>query len=238
MKKLALLLIVSLLIINYAFADLVLERKFSLGGKVSSGNTQSQSLNLDFLLNRNLVYKYELTVKGELNRGSSDGALTSFNGKTTARLAHSLTRRLYNFYRLDAQHDQFQDINLRLIPTIGVGYWFVNKKQFQAKAESAIGYQKQYLIGQGDNDMAILRLSYDLLLWGVFTNDLDVYISASNLNDYRATNTAELKHKISSHYALKAKYKHEYDNMPASGVKENDSVFTTSIEYSIKDVIK
>jgi len=224
--------------ITTANAELVLERKFSLGGKISGGNTQSQSLNLDFVLNRNLVYKYELTVKGELNRGSSAGTLTTFNGKTTARLAHSITRRVYNFYRLDAQHDQFQDINLRLIPTIGIGYWFVNKKEFQAKAETAIGYQKQYLIGQGDNDMAILRLSYDLLLWGVFTNDLDVYISASNLNDYRATNTAELKHKINSHYALKAKYKHEYDNMPASGVKENDSVFTTSIEYSIKDVLK
>jgi len=237
MKKITLLLIVSLLIINFASAELVLERKFSLGGKFSGGNTETQALNLDFSLDRNQVNQYQFTVKGEANKESNAGVLTAFNGKSIIRLAYSLTRSFYNFYRLDLQHDQFQDINLRLIPTIGIGYWFVNEKEFKSKAETAAGYQKQYLIGQGDNDMAILRLSYDLL-WGFFTNDFDLYTSATNFNDYRATDTAELKYKMNSHYALKAKLKYEYDNIPVSGIKKDDYVFTTSIEYSVKDVLK
>jgi len=222
--------------VNAASAELILDRKFALGGKLTAGNTSVQSLHFDFLLNRNLKLDHEFTVKGNFDKESSAGVDTAFKFSSVLRLAYSLSERHYHFYKLNADHDRFQDINLRLIPTVGMGYWFVNESKVKSILEGAVGYQKEYMLDNSSTDIMILRLSQDFTL-GDFSNEFDVYANVADFGNFRGVNETKYTMKLNSHYALKLSLKDEYNNRPASGIQKNDLRFTTSIEYAVKETI-
>jgi putative salt-induced outer membrane protein YdiY len=196
-----------------AQAELSIERKFSLGGWLSSGNTEGQSLHADFYLNRDQEFVNTVTLKGSLDQESSAGVETMFKIYSSLRYAYSINPKFYNFYKLEGEHDRFQDIDLRLIPTIGIGYWFVDKEDFKVKGEGAVGY--------------------DFILGG-FSNDLDIYMAANDLNNYRVVNQMNYKIKLNHYYFLKWSLKDEYNNRPAAGIQKNDLRFALSLEYSFK----
>ncbi len=60
-----------------------------------------------------------------------------------ARYAYSFGGDLkwYNFYKLEADEDYFADIDYRLTPSTGVGYWFSDTDDLKAMAEMGLGYQ-------------------------------------------------------------------------------------------------
>lgn len=220
---------------SISWAETTIARKLSLGGQLAGGNTDVQSFHTEFLLNRNRKFVDEITAKGSFDREFSSGTETQFKAYSALRLAHSLSKDYYRYYKLEAFHDRFQDIDLRLIPTVGLGYWFINEKDFRSMIEAAVGYQKEYLINKTADEMFVLTLSHNLL-WGVFSNDLDVYTAVNDLDNYRFINVAKLKIKLNKHYAAKLSLKDEFNNRPAAGVQKNDVSFTTSLEYAFKEI--
>jgi len=216
-----------------ASGETVVDRKVSLGGKLATGNTELQSVSLDFRLNRNRRLIDETTLKGRFDRESADGLETAYKLYGSARYARSWDRNLYNYYKLEAQHDRFQDIGLRLIPTLGVGYWFETGAESSAMVEAAAGYQWENLISQGVNDLLLLTFSanYD---HGPFSDDFDFYQAADDLANYRFTNLAKLTAKLNGYFSLKLSLKEEYNNRPAAGVEHNDLTLTVGVEFTSK----
>ncbi|MFH1683567.1 MAG: DUF481 domain-containing protein [Candidatus Margulisiibacteriota bacterium] len=231
------IIIFLLLFQNFALAETIFERKISFGGQLASGNTDVQSLHADFSLNRNRKFVDEITAKGSFDREFSSGAETQLKAYSSLRLAHSLSNDYYRYYKLEAFSDRFQDIDMRLIPTVGLGYWFINEKDFKSMIEAAVGYQKEYLINKTAEEMFVLTLSHNLL-FGVFSNDLDVYTAINDLDNYRFINIAKMKIKLNTHYAFKLSLKDEFNNRPAAGVQKNDVTFITSLEYAFKETRK
>ncbi|MFH1577247.1 MAG: DUF481 domain-containing protein [Candidatus Margulisiibacteriota bacterium] len=215
-------------------AETTIERKVSLGGQQTGGNTAVQSLHMDFKLNRNRKWVDETTIKGSLDQEFSAGAETQNKASGSGRFARSINKQFFHYAKLQAEHDRFQDLNIRIIPTIGFGYWFHEDDIFKSTLEGALGYQKEYLISGGVNETALVTVSSDIL-WGVFTNNLDVYASATDLDNYRFTNESKLKIKLNTHYSFKLSLKDEYNNRPAAGVQKNDAAFTTGLEFAFKE---
>lgn len=237
-KKSKLIILFSLIfLVNSALAKLTLERKLSLGGNWSGGNTDSQALHADFLLNRNEKWRREVSVKGSFDKESTAGVDTKFNLYGRVRYGHSISRQLYDFVMLEGTHDRFQDIKLRVVPTIGLGYWFIDQPALKANVEAALGYQKEYLLSStAENDSFVLRLSSDFKI-GALINEFDLYTAVSDLSNFRLTNTLNYKLKLSNHYALKWTLKESYNNIPAAGVLKNDLSFLIAIEYAFKKVL-
>ncbi len=233
MKKLLSLTLFVILCAGSLQAEINFERKFYLGGWLTSGNTEGQSFHTDLYLSRDHKFINSLSLKGSLGQESSAGVETMFKIYSALRYAHSINKKLYNFYKLEAEHDRFQDIDLRLIPTLGIGYWFVDQKDFKAMLEGAVGYQRDYMVDRTRDEMVVLKLSSDLFLGG-FSNELDIYVAASNSDNFRIVNQANYKIKLNTYYWFKWSLKDEYDNLPAAGVKKNDLRFTIGIEYSFK----
>jgi len=216
-----------------AFSQTEIERKFSLGGWLTEGNTRGQSLHADFFLNRDRKGVNEITCKGSLDHESSAGADTMFKAYSSLRYAHSLSPRLYNFYLLEAEHDRFQDIDLRTIPTVGVGHWFANEDGFKFMVEGALGYQRNYLVDRTADELVVFKLSSSLRA-GAFSNEFDYYTSTSDPGNFRLVNYLSFKVKLNSYYSFKWSLKDEYNNRPPAGVQKNDLRFVASIEYAIK----
>jgi putative salt-induced outer membrane protein YdiY len=216
-----------------ARAELILERKFSLGGWLTGGNSRVQSLHGDLYLDRNHKLGSQITLKGSFAHESSGGTDTLFKIYSSLRYSRSLSRTLYYFYKLEAEHDRFQDIDLRAIPTVGIGYWFVNEDELKSMVEGAVGYQREYTIDRTADELVVLKLSHNLFL-GPFSNDLDIYAAADDPDNYRFVNQMDYKVKLNSYYAFKWRLKDEYNNRPAAGVEKNDVHFSISLEYAFK----
>ncbi|MFH1386268.1 MAG: DUF481 domain-containing protein [bacterium] len=214
-----------------ARAEESLSRKFSLGGQLTGGNTQVQSLHFDFNINRNRKWREEATFKGSFDREISTGIDTQFRLWSAYRYARSLNKSLFNYIKLEATHDRFQNIELRFIPAIGVGNWFADSDDLKFKLEGAFGYQKEYFIDKSHDEAWLITLSSDLN-YGLVANDLDIYIAPKDLNNYRLTNITKFRIKLNDHYAFKWLLREEYNNRPPAGIQKNDLSFTTSLEYT------
>ena len=67
-----------------------------------------------------------------------------------ARYAFSFGKHLawYNFYAFEAMHDRFANIDWRLTPSTGLGYWFADEAAWKATVELALDDQQ----GRGPAD--------------------------------------------------------------------------------------
>ena len=229
--------LILLLFSNIAWGELSFRRHFSLGGQFTAGNSEINSLNFDFLLNRNNKWIDELTVKGSFDQQATSGTATRFKVGSSIRYACSLTKQTYYYYMLEAEHDRFQDIDLRLLPTIGAGYWFADQAGFAAMIEGAIGYQRQQQLDNSVEENTILA-AVSSLSWGSLANSFNLYVLSGDLSNYRFTNALNYHLKLNDHYAVKWALKDEYNSKPAGGVKKNDFSFITSIEYDFHQKIK
>lgn len=204
-----------------------------MGGWLTGGNSRVQSLHGDIFLDRNHKLVNQLTVKGSFDHESSGGADTLFKIYSSLRFSHSLSGKLYDFYKIEAEHDRFQDIDLRLIPTVGIGCWFLNEDELRFLVEGAVGYQREYSVDRTADELVVLKLSSYFLL-GAFYNDLDVYAAADDPDNYRVVNQMAYKVKLNSYYAFKWSLKDEYNNRPLTGVEKNDVRMSISLEYAFK----
>lgn len=219
-----------------AQADVVVERKLSLGGQLNSGNTDVQSLQIDFYFGRNRTAQDQAAVKGSFNRQFSRGRETEFQANAKLRYSRFITTQFFNYYKLTLDHDNFQEIALRVIPTIGLGYWFLKEVDHNSMLELAIGFEHDFIINQPDEQIVIVNLGSDVT-WGIFANNFDLYADPNDLDYYRLVNTTNLRIKLNKFYAFKLTLKEQFNNRPAAGTQKNDLSFLTSLEFASKDVL-
>jgi len=217
-------------------AEITVEHKLSLGGQLSGGNTDVQSLHFDFYVGRNRTAEDQVAIKGSFDREFSQGAETEFKANSKIRYSRFITKQFFNYYKLTLDHDRFQDITLRVIPTIGLGYWLLKEVAYNSMLEVAVGFERNFIANQADEQMAIVNLGSDVT-WGIFSNNFDLYANPNDLDNYRLINTANLRIKLNKFYAFKLTLKEQFNNQPAAGVLKNDLAFLTSIEFASKDVL-
>jgi putative salt-induced outer membrane protein YdiY len=229
-------IIIVLSILTSVHAETTVERKISLGGQLSGGNTDVQSLHLDFYFGRNQKSIDQTAIKGSFDREFSQGKETQFKANAKMRYSKFLSPQLFNYYKLTLEHDQFQDIALRFIPTVGMGYWFIKEVDYNSMLELAVGFEKDFLADRDDELMAIINVGSDVKFY-IFSNNFDLYVNPADLDNYRLVNTANLRIKLNENYAFKLTLREEYNNRPASGVLKNDLALLTSLEFASKDIL-
>ncbi|MBU0574021.1 MAG: DUF481 domain-containing protein [Candidatus Margulisiibacteriota bacterium] len=212
-----------------------IDRGFSLGGDLSTGNTQENSINATLRLNRNKELVDETTLKASLDYKSANGADTKFKIYSSLRYAHSLANTVYSYAKMEFTHDKFQDIEMRFVPTAGVGRWFFNEDDLRLMGEAALGLQADILKDNLSSGTMVLTLSSDLQWWGL-VNSFDSYFALDDFANYRFTDTIFYNMYLSEYHLFKIGAKDEYSNMPVAGVKNNDFTFLISFEYRFTEI--
>ena len=111
--------------INFAEQDY--RGSISLGGNQTSGNTQTQALNVSGSLTyRRLEHRY--IVDGKYNRAQADEQDTANNGAFAIKYDYFLTRRVYVGGLNLAETDQFQDLSLRNSSALTLGYDLLDRE--------------------------------------------------------------------------------------------------------------
>lgn len=217
--------------------DLSWTRKLTAGYSMSKGNSETQSLSGDFLINRNHLWIDEWTLKGNGLVSSADRKTNANRYSTELRYAFNYTQKLYHFFSMGAEHDYFQNVNFRLIPKTGLGYWFVDQDDIKLMVESGVGYQMEWLRTQERENRVILheRLMTSKKLGEHVEVGFDgsYFPTIDKLSDYRVSAETFLRYIFTTRFALKIKLQDEYRSYAEGNQKRNDLRLIFGLEINL-----
>ena len=215
------------------------KKEISAGYNRATGNTQESQLSLGFLINRNNKYVNEITLKGNAYYSSSDRKMDAQKYYGMGRYALSLgsSKRWYNFYRIEADHDRFANIDYRLVPAAGIGYWFYDLPDFKLMAEVGAGWEyTNFRDETDDKNEAVLtpRLFFEKHILDNFaiTQNLYYYPAFEDFNLYRFHSETVLSVALNSKLSLKISLINDYNSNPPTDIKKNDLRLISSLSYS------
>jgi putative salt-induced outer membrane protein YdiY len=217
--------------------DKLWERNVSLGYNKSSGNTQSNQLSMRLYANRK-TERDEFTLKGDSFYSSSNKKMDAQRYSGMVRYAFSFwEKKWYNFYKFEGDHDRFANINYRLIPSIGLGYWFSDEPDWRFMTEIAVGLEHTaFRDSAEDSDEPVLipRAFFEKELFGKsrIKQELSLYPSLSDASEYRLHSETIFINPINEKFSLQFSLIDDYNSNPAKDTKKNDTRFISSLVYS------
>lgn len=218
--------------------DVAWEGSISAGYNVTRGNTENDQLSAGFFLRRNRMHIDEITLKG-------DAFYSAPNKKTDAQKLHGLARyafsfgeskKWYNFYKIEADHDRFANIDYRLIPGVGVGYWFLDLPEAKMMAEIAIGLEHTDYRDETDNSNEAILIPRAFLERRLFVNskltqDVTLYPSLKDLGEFRLHSETTFTNPITDKLSLNFSLINDYDSDPPDDTKSHDLRLISSLAY-------
>lgn len=213
------------------------QRETSLGYNQANGNTENSQLSLNLYANRK-TEDDEFTIKGNSFYSSSNKKMDTQKWYTMARYAFSVReRKWYNFYRLEADHDKFANIDYRLVPAVGLGYWYSDTARWKAMLESALGLEHtNFKQGTKDSNEAVFipRAFFQVALFGEskLSQDLSLYSPLSDIGEYRLHSKTIFENPINDKLLLRLSLINDYDANPPKETKKKDLRFISSLVYS------
>ena len=145
-------------------------------------------------------------------------------------------KKWYNFYKIEGDQDRFANINYRLLPSTGVGYWFTDRDEWRMMVEGAIGFEHtNYRDGtKSENEVIVIPRDFlETLLIGdlKFSEDITLYPSVSESGEYRLHSESTLIQPISDGLTGKVSFIDDYNSNPSGKTKKNDFRIISSVEY-------
>lgn len=212
--------------------------EFALGSDISEGNTVKSSLSADLYANRK-ASDNEFTIKGSSSYASTDREMDTQKWYGMIRYAYSFwERKWYNFYKFEADHDRFANIDYRLIPSTGIGYWFSDRPEWKAMVEMGLGLENTYFRDEEPtkHEVALTpRIFLEKRLIGnaIISQEIILYPSLNYLGDYRLHSATSLKSPLTNNIFLRFSIIDNYNSSPSGvDIKRNDFQFITSLGYT------
>jgi len=129
-----------------------------VGGSIINGNTDKKTFNSSGrFVARSEIHR--VFLEGKLNWGESDGKEDEQNWLTGAKYDYFFTKKFYAFFRPLAEHDRFQDLNLRYIIGAGPGYQIIDTEWTSLLVETGPAYVNEDYDDESDNEYISVRWS-------------------------------------------------------------------------------
>ena len=213
------------------------KKDIALGYSLSAGNTKKSSANMDMSVTKK-TERDEVTLKGTAFYSSSDSKMDAQKWYTMARYGFNIwNKKTFSFYKLETDHDRFADISYRVIPSLGLGYWFSDTPDWKAMTEVGVGVMHTNYNGAAktaNEAVLVPRAFFDRRLFGGsrLTEDITLYPSLKSTGDYRLHSETVLSNPINEQLSLKFSLVKDYNSEPPAGKKKSDSQILSSLNYS------
>jgi len=233
-------LIFTLIILMFAvsaYADGVWSKNISLGYNKSTGNTEKSEASASLEVKKTLETSVLL---GKANTYYSSSNKKMDSQKWTALISYSLDFEKgspwFSTYKVTADHDRFADIDYRITPFAGVGYWFEKSEDYNLMSEVSLGYEMTgYRSAKADDDemVAVARAYFDKKIFDDSTISEDVSVIPSlEGGGTRVTSETAFTNPLAEGLDLSVKFIVDYDTEPAAGIKKTDTRLVTGLKYS------
>ncbi len=217
--------------------DKLWQNQIAVGYSQADGNTQSSQFSLMSKANRKTDHD-EFTLRGDIYYSSSNKKMDSQKWYGMGRYAFSFREnKWYNFYKLEFDHDRFANIDYRITPSTGLGYWFSDRPDCKVAAEVGLGLEHtEFRDNTKDSDEAVLipRAFFEKKLFGdsMVSQDLTLYPYLGDVGELRLHSETKLTDPITDKLSLSLSLIDDYDTSPAEDTKKNDIKLISALTCS------
>lgn len=214
------------------------KRRFALGASLSEGNTEQGELSAKLRANGK-TDRDELTAAAEGYLSQRDGQTNARRYAGSFRYAFSFGRELawYNFYKVEADHNRFANIDWRLTSSVGFGYWFSEEPPLMAMAEIGFGWERtRFRDGVTDDSEPVLiprgfleksfstgaALSQEVTLWPQVGEDAGAV---------RLKVETVFTNPIRDGLSLRMRFVDEFNSDPAGSAERNDVRLSSELAW-------
>ncbi len=214
------------------------KKEIALGYSMSHGNTEKQRTSGRMFLRRKTKTN-EIIVKADSFYSSTDKKMDTqrFNGMVHYGFSFTPSLKWYNFYRVEGDHDRFANVDCRVTPFTGVGYWFFDEEKIKLMAELGVGLEyTNYADEKESNKKNIVtpQIFVEKSLWGKskISQSVTLYLPPEDTKDYRVHLEAAFTNPIDQYWALRLSLIDDFNNLPGGQAKKNDLRLVSSLVYS------
>lgn len=214
------------------------KRKVSVGLSKLGGNDQEFDATISLSANRK-TDDNETTIKVSKSYEETDGKLDNkeFDGLLRHAYNFGEAKKWFHFGKLEVKKNLDQNIDWRITPSTGIGYWFADEDDFKAMADVGIGFENtRYRDGTKSEGEAVIvphgyiEKTFDNKM--KLSEDLTIYPSLEETSEFRVVSETALSHPLNDRTDITITFKDEYDSAPKGGKKKNDTSLTTSVDVS------
>lgn len=141
----------------------------------------------------------------------------------------------YLFAEARVERDEIADLNLRLTPSAGVGYQWVEREDFKFSTEAGVAWVfEDYETGDSEDHMALrfgYKLTKDLNDKVSLFHTLTYFPSLESLSDFNLSADAGVRADLTSQFFTELKLEWQHDSTPAEGNTHNDLRFLGGVGW-------
>jgi putative salt-induced outer membrane protein YdiY len=205
----------------------------------ASGNTdQVTSLARFSALRDSDGERLQLGLQGRFGR--QDGSQTENEVIGSIGLERDFSDRWFMLGGVRLERDELEDLDLRANVDFGVGYFVIREDRHEFKPRVAIGFQYESFEDAGTNEDIVGVLGwdyrYDMNSRWRFAHVLDYRPTFSDpANQFRIDSEASLITMLNDgRWGLRFLLSNRYNNDPAPGIDELDTVYAVGIQRTFK----
>ncbi len=208
----------------------------SVGLSLTRGNTNSSNLSFTFSAGGPVGKKLTWDNSGLFLYGGANKKTNVESGQIDSHLDWQRTERFFFIVGLQLRHDRFKNFNYRfLLPGLGVGYKFVNRKAVSLVMDTGLGviFNQFYDTGRESKYLAV---KYgQAFVWKIsetaeFNEKAEIDAGLGDLKRYYIHLEANLIAAVTKRWAAKLTLTDSYDSGPlAPGIKHNDLILIAGL---------
>jgi putative salt-induced outer membrane protein YdiY len=210
----------------------------SAGGNQTSGNTETQALNVSGSLTYR-KHEHRFTLDGKYNRAEASGEDTANNGAFSIQYSRNVADRLYvgGFNLIES--DQFQNLSVRNTTGLVLGYDLLDREHhtLTMAAGPAAVYQDFTTEPPTMTPSIAWLLRYQFMFRGddvVFFHKHQVFKDVSHGSATRVNADQGIKVSIIGNWSMKFEFDLRYNSLPVAGRRTTDTNTIIGFSYDIK----
>ena len=194
------------------------------------GNTEEFGTQIGLKASKDVAV-YTSMIYGTYDKAETSGVDTADELILGAEYAKFLTERTGLFASFEYEKDDFESIDSRMTPSIGVVYRFLNTADHKFSGKIGLSYRiEEYTNGLENSDFGG-RLGVDhywkFAEWGEMTNELDYTPSFEDADNFLVDHDSGVNIPLgfSDNFALRLGVSNTYNNTTLPGIEELDTTY-------------
>jgi putative salt-induced outer membrane protein len=214
------------------------EGTLGAGLSLTSGNSDSNSYNLDFKLKYDPKKKGVFKADGLYLRTDTSGEATVDRTSLGGRYEYALGGgRFFAFGEVRYQRDRFQDVDHLVTPSVGLGVRLVDEKNLRLGVDAGVGLAFEKLTGQESTTSGAVSAGQNFL-WkfspvASFVETSRAVWKMDDFGDAYYHFDAGVAASLTKRTELKLGFADDYKSRPPGTNKKNDTSVLATIVFKI-----
>ena len=213
--------------------------ELNAGFSFTSGNSETTSLGITFKAVRDTKGEKRrvLTFLSNYFYDTAQDVTTTNKGSGTTKYDIYLTQRFSYFGDVLLSFDKFMDIDLRVVPGLGISYILWTGRVYEFTTLAGVNAVLEYFSDGTTDEKAAFRggnrFKLNLSKNSIIEQQFDIFSDFEEPSDFIIHTEVSLKVAINQSWGIKISVIDDYDNAPLrEDIKKNDISLLTSINYS------